>query len=326
MPSRFDFLEIEGAVRRQPRPSWAGGRAAVRVRPAEGFRLKPLEIIGERGSQPGQFQSPMGLAVDREGSLYVADSYNHRIQRFSPDGSVAILGEPGSQRGQFLFPVGVCVDASLCIYVLEQANHRLQKLSAGGTSLWIVGGRGISLCQFVAPAAVCIDKFHNLYIADSGNSRIQSFTAAGGFRFAISNGDLGLHMPRGVAADVLCSMYVADTLNDRIVRISADCREAVSFGRPGLARGSFREPEAIAVDCRGIVYVGEACARRIQCFTQSGKLLHVFTAQRRLALPQTGGVRVGLVAPGGIACDGDGTLYVSDTLGHRVVRMAIVTQ
>lgn len=326
MPSRFDFLEIEGVARKQPRPSWARARAVVRVRAAEGFRLKPLELIGERGSQPGQFQSPMGLAVDREGNLYVADSYNHRVQKFSRDGEVSVLGEAGADRGQFLFPVGLCVDASLCIYVLEQANHRLQKLSPDGTSMWIVGHRGNLPGQFVAPAAVCIDKFHNLYIADSGNSRIQSFSATGDFRFAISNGDLGLRMPRGVAADASCSMYVADTLNDRIVRISADCQEAVSFGKPGLARGSFREPEAIALDNRGIVYVGETSARRIQCFTQSGKLLCLFSAQRRLALPQSGAASVGLIAPGGITCDSNDNLYVSDALGHRVVRMAIVTR
>jgi DNA-binding beta-propeller fold protein YncE len=268
----------------------------------------------------------MGLAVDREGSLYVADSYNHRIQRFSADGGVAVLGEAGSERGQFLFPTGVCVDASLCIYVLEQANHRLQKLSPQGKNIWIVGGRGSRAGQFVAPAAVCIDKFHNLYVADTGNCRIQSFTAAGDFWFAVCNGALGLRMPRGVAADAYCNIYVADTLNDRVVRISADAQEVVAFGRPGLARGSFREPEAIAIDSRGIVYVGEVSTRRIQCFTQSGKLLHVFSAQRRLALPQSGVISVGLIAPGGIACGGNGSVYVSDTLNHRVVRMGILTR
>ena len=70
--------------------------------------LRVAEVFGERGTKAGQFNFPTGLAVDGSGVLFIADSYNHRVQRITPDGGVAVIGGRGTGRGQFLSPQGHC--------------------------------------------------------------------------------------------------------------------------------------------------------------------------------------------------------------------------
>ena len=110
--------------------------------------LRAVEVFGERGSQAGQFNFPTGLAVDRNGVLFVADSYNHRVQRITPDGGVSPLGGRGGGQGQFLSPQAVATDPANAFYVVEQGNHRVQKFGADGDCCWSSGGRGHARVSF----------------------------------------------------------------------------------------------------------------------------------------------------------------------------------
>src|SRR5580704_17890716 len=74
------------------------------------YELRAVEVIGGRGIKAGLFNFPGGIAIDSCGVLYVADSYNHRVQRITPDGGVSIVGGRGQARTQFLSPQGVAVD------------------------------------------------------------------------------------------------------------------------------------------------------------------------------------------------------------------------
>jgi len=115
--------------------------------------LRAVEVFGTRGSQAGQFNFPTGLAVDRGGVLFVADSYNHRIQRITPDGGVSPIGGRGHGRGQFLSPQGVATDAASAFYIVEQGNHRVQKYSADGFFQFTFGRLGAREGEFQGPPA-----------------------------------------------------------------------------------------------------------------------------------------------------------------------------
>ncbi len=109
-------------------------------------KLRVTEVFGERGDKAGQFQYPTGLAVDSGGVVFVADAFNHRVQRITPGGGVAILGGKGTGRGQFLSPQGVATDDEDSFYVVEQGSGRVQKFTRDGVlvpRVWQAGpGRG----------------------------------------------------------------------------------------------------------------------------------------------------------------------------------------
>jgi DNA-binding beta-propeller fold protein YncE len=126
------------------------------------------------GNQPGWFTSPYGVAVDAAGSIYVADTGNHRVQKLGTDGEVqAIWGSQGAAPGQFDRPTGVALDGDGNLYVVDSDHHRIQVLSPSGEPLEIVGSRGADLGQLEKPWSVALGPDGALYVADTGNHRVQ---------------------------------------------------------------------------------------------------------------------------------------------------------
>ena len=119
-----------------------------------------------------------GVAVDSQGNFYVADSWNHRIQKFDAAGNLLLVwGSHGSGDGQFQVPYGVAVDANGQIYVADANNNRIQKFDANGTWLATWGSRRRG--HFSCPNGVAVDAQGNVYVADTFNNRIQKFDANG---------------------------------------------------------------------------------------------------------------------------------------------------
>jgi len=118
-------------------------------------------------------------------NVYVADSANDCIQKFSPDGVLlSMRGSKGSENGQFLSPCGVAVDESGNVYVADSSNYRIQKFSPDGNFLAKWGSRGSGDGQFgkyYGPLGLAVDRNGNVYVADSGNGRIQKFNSDGVF-------------------------------------------------------------------------------------------------------------------------------------------------
>lgn len=140
-----------------------------------------LGQYGNYGSGPGQFEfqssTPVGLAVDPEGNIYVPDTGNDRIQKLSPTGApLAQWGTAGTGAGQFDWPEGIALDAKGNIYVADTRNDRIQELSPAGQPLAQWGHTGTGAGEFVNPAAVAFDNRGNLYVADTGNNRIQKLS------------------------------------------------------------------------------------------------------------------------------------------------------
>ena len=136
--------------------------------------------VGTAGSGAGQFYNPQGVAVDGNGSLYVADNNNHRIQKFDSNGNFLFqIGTFGSQNGQFNHPIGVTTDLSGNIYVADGNNNRVQEFSSSGNYLTQFGLYGTGNGQFNIPADVAVGGNGSVYVVDYLNNRVQVFAPIG---------------------------------------------------------------------------------------------------------------------------------------------------
>ena len=122
---------------------------------------------GEGGNAEGQFDTPAGIAVDAAGNVYVADSYNNRIQKFDSSGKFLLAwGSYGEEESQFDEPRGIAVDAAGNVYVADAYNNRIQKFNSSGNFLLAWGSYGEENGQFDTPAGIAVDAAGNVYAAD----------------------------------------------------------------------------------------------------------------------------------------------------------------
>lgn len=294
-------------------------------------QLRLAEIIGERGIKAGQFNSPTGLSVDRSGVLFVADSYNHRVQRITPSGGVAIVGGRGGGRGQFLSPQGIATDRERAFYIVEQGNHRVQKFSSQGVLQLIFGRVGSGHGEMQGPMGIAVSPATgDIFVADTGNHRVQRFSREGHF-LGLIGAPGGLYAPlvspQAVAVDAGDNLFVADTSARRVVQYDPQ-------GRPVPPREplALAQPRALAVDPGGLLYLADSLppasmeteeAGRVQCIElASGRLRgEVRYSERARVLARPSGLAVSpLVEQGEAAGLGFGDLYVSDTRNHRILR------
>lgn len=256
---------------------------AVVADPYEGKQLALTadRILGAPGAEAGQFQRPRGLASAPDGSLYVADANNHRIQRISPQGEVlqtwgrfadAALGDaPG---GTFNEPWGVGVGPDGSVYVADTWNHRVQKFSAEGAFIRMWGYFG----QAEAPEA--------------------------------------FWGPRDVAVDAKGRVYVTDTGNKRVAVFDGEGRPLGQFGSPGLALGEFDEPVGLTIGPDGTIYVADTWNQRIQAFTPSADGT---TYQPLREWPVVAWYGQSLDNKPFLAAGPDGHVFASDPEGYRVL-------
>ena len=133
-----------------------------------------LAAFGKAGHGNGEFNRAEGMAIGGDDRLYVADSCNHRLQVFSPDGThVRNCGQPGSGPNDLSYPYDICVDAAGLQFVCEFGNSRIHIFGTSGSSVETIGGPGSAPGKFNNPWSVALDSKGNLYVADSGNHRVQ---------------------------------------------------------------------------------------------------------------------------------------------------------
>lgn len=132
--------------------------------------------IGARGLDPGLFNFPTHLWVDKSGQLYVSDTLNYRIQIFSNDGIfLNMFGKHGNRPGNFAHPSGIATDSFGHIYVMDRQYENVQIFDNNGRILMALGKEGNELGEFWLPAGLYIDSRDRIYIADSFNKRLQIF-------------------------------------------------------------------------------------------------------------------------------------------------------
>jgi tripartite motif-containing protein 71 len=177
---------------------------------------KPLAHWGSFGSGPGQFMNPIGIAVDHQGDIYVAEEANPRVQKLSPLGQpIAQWGSLGSGPGQFNMPYDLVLDASGNVYVSEPnpfnpGNDRIQKFSPTGAPLAQWGSPGPGPGQFDNPTGLAVDSKGNVFVVDSGNNRIEELSSTGQFVAQWNGPDCASQFTCKVAVDDRRNIYVSD--------------------------------------------------------------------------------------------------------------------
>ena len=122
--------------------------------------------VGSVGSQPLQFNNPWDVAIDRKGKVFIADSYNHRVQVLNPD--LTYLRCFGKQPEEFNTPYGIALDGDGMVYVADYYNNRVQKLTPEGNVLTVIDSKGKDGGRLNRPIGLCVDNNDILYMVDSG--------------------------------------------------------------------------------------------------------------------------------------------------------------
>jgi sugar lactone lactonase YvrE len=285
-------------------------------------------------SDPGFFNSPSGVAVGPDGSVFTAESRGYRIikqdatgQPLWSAGEAGVHGSDNSHFGDFWSgPEGnPGVDRFGKVYVTDTSNHRIQVFAADGTFQRSVGERGAGDNQFDCPSGVAINPLNDsIVVADKCNHRIQIFDSAWNYlRTLGETGQAGsdarhFRFPSGVAADDEGAIYVADTNNRRVQKciLAPDDYACVTWaGETGIFGDDFGllNPVAVAVDRAGQLYALDLWNNRVQVFDDQGAYL---TTIGGIAGSTSGSLR----NPSGVAVGPSGHVYVSDRDNHRVLK------
>jgi serine/threonine protein kinase len=318
--------------------------------------------VGVGGSADGagnqaQFRLPNNVAVDRAGNVYVADTANNTIRKISPNGVVSTLagisGSHGSTDGpgreaRFWAPFGVAVDHSGNVYVADTANNTIRKITPKGVVSTLAGLAGHpgsqeglgAQARFRNPWGVAADDVGNVFVADLSNETIRKITPAGvvttlagqaGMTGSVDgSGSLArFNAPHGVATDHAGNVYVADSANGTIRKITPSGVVGTLAGLPGYSGNTdgqgpaarFWNPQGLAVDNKGNVYVADTGNDTVRQITPLGVVTTLPGPAG--ASGMTGGAGAAVNSPGGVATDGAGNVYVADTNNHAVRKIAL---
>lgn len=187
----------------------------IKVLTAQG---KELEYFATQGSLPGELLNAKGLALDDKNGIYIADTGNHRIQRFDSQGRlIKAWGQWGHGDNQLNSPTGIAVDQQF-VYVSDTGNNRIVVFNKNGQFIRSFGSYGSAASQFNQPIGLTTDGYGNLYIADSQNNQIKKYSRNG--KFYKAWGARG-HLPGQLATPYGISinqglLYIAELGNHRI--------------------------------------------------------------------------------------------------------------
>ncbi|MGW0933127.1 NHL domain-containing protein [Streptomyces sp. NPDC002644] len=199
-----------------------------------------------------ELNCPYGVAVDSTGTLYIADTDNHRVRQVTPDGrirTVAGTGTPGfsgdgspAAAAQLNGPYGVAIDGAGDLYITDADNHRVRKVAGDGTISTVVGtgtdgfsgdGGPATSARLDFPLGVVADHTGALYISDHNNHRVRKVAGDGTISTVAGTGTDGfsgdggpatsaqLNYPFGLAVDCVGALYIADYVNDRVRKVTA---------------------------------------------------------------------------------------------------------
>jgi uncharacterized protein (TIGR03437 family) len=300
-----------------------------------------------------QLSSPVGLAVDANGVLYIADAGNNRIRRMDANGIITTVAGSGmagfsgddgpAVSAQLSAPAGVAVDTNGNLFIADTGNHRVRKVTpdglittvAGNGAAAFAGDGGQAVSAQLSAAAIALDGNGILYIADADNLRIRKVTTDGVISTiaAASFGTPFLNFHQ-ITVDHVGDVYVADTGNS-VIREIVSGTNAVSTVAGNGANGYFGDgsaatvaalafPRGVAFDSAGDMLIADTGNYRIRLVAENNN--HMSTVAGTGKASYSGDGRAPTIAqffePKGLAVDGQGNLYIADTGNNRVRKIA----
>lgn len=314
---------------------------------------------------------PSGVAVCADGTIFVADTGNHEIRKITPEGVVTTLaglaGAQGSKDAagtvaRFSAPGGAAMDKDGNLYVADIGNQLIRKMTPDGVVTTLAGSAGQrgsadgigSEARFTDPFDVAVDNAGNVFVADTGNKTIRKVTpegvvttlaglaghpgsADGTGSAARFGGEPEMGGPAGVAVDSAGNVYVADTDNQTIRKITPAgvvttlAGNASQLGVTGRISGGsedgtgpvaqFNYPWGITVDKTGTVYVADSQNNSIRKVTPEGTVTTLAGVSDFMNRGSADGTKTQAQfwGPEGVAVDDAGNVYVADT-GNRTIR------
>jgi uncharacterized protein (TIGR03437 family) len=307
-----------------------------------------------------ELHNPEDVAVDSSGNIYIADTANAYIRKVTTDGNINYIAGDGSigysgdggyaTSADLIAPFALAVDSSGNVYFAENGDSRIRRIDAKSLDISTVAGNGTNgfsgdgstaiNAEMNSPTGLALDSAGNLYIADSLNCRIRKVTSGGNISTIVGNGTLSysgdgglasqaqLNAPQGVAADAAGNLYVADTLNNVVRKVSPNGTIANFAGNGGVGSSGdgsaatsaqLHGPQGLAVDASGNVFIADTLNAKVRKVSASG----IISTVAGSGTPGYGGdggaaASAQLNLPIGVAVDSSGNLYIADFGNSRV--------
>lgn len=302
------------------------------------------------------FDTPRGVAVDAAGNVLVADTSNSRIRTITPGGVVSTIAGTGqagfsgdggpATLARLNLPGSLAPATDGSVYFTD-CNGRVRKFSPGGVINTFAMAQWI-FCTFdyyyyyeeISRGSIALDTAGNLYVADTYRYRIYKVTPSGVISVYAGNGTFGfggdggpatsasISEPWGIAVDASGNLYIADSYNNRIRKVTpAGIISTIAGSEPGGFGGDggpalsaqFNQPSGLAFDAGGNLYIADTYNHRIRRMTPAG-IVTTVAGNGTAGVNGDGGppTLAQLDTPGGVAVDAAGNLYVADSNNNRI--------
>lgn len=287
------------------------------------------------------FNNPTAVALSSDGNLYVGDA--NLVRQVTPAGVVSTYATLGTSVGI----QGIAIDSNGNIYVSEFSNRIWKISNTTPPTIAVFAGNGspglsdVSPVTFNSPKGLALDPSGNLYVADSGNHAIRKISPLGVVSTVVSTvagtgiaghvdgtvANATFSFPAGVVADTSGNVYVADTVNNRIRKISTTTGNVTTVAGSGAqgaddgtgVAASFNNPQGLTINGKGNIIVVDTGNHEIRTVTPLG-VVTTLAGYGSSGLANAVGLNAKFNAPMGIAVGPDGTFYIADN-GNRMIRL-----
>jgi sugar lactone lactonase YvrE len=290
-------------------------------------------------SSSGSASSSASSSASGSGSGSAAPT-NWVVSTFAGTGSSLTVIDGTGGTATFYAPAGVAVDSSGYLYVADSNFQRIRKITPAGVVSTVAGSvigsvnGAVATARFDTPCGIAVDGSGRLFVAENINSALRTITPAGVVSTLAGSGTYsyldgtgtGAHFnqPRGVAIDASGNLFVADTSNQRIRKVTSAgvVSTLAGSGAPGAADGvgtsaSFNNPYGVAVDATGVVYVADYSNHLIRKITPAG-VVSTLAGTGTAGSANGTGTNASFNSPRGLAIDANGAVFVADYGNHLI--------